>query len=147
MWHRLTGMQLQQELKKVEAVIDTVVDTHHLGFNQAVERYSKIITLFNECKGQVCWLTCTLDVSMHVPTLVSFWITFWITWCFNEGGSPQEELHRSSEPYWRGQYEFEGAVAPVHGPAGVILPFPGCTLDSCDSQTSGRTVEISALEI
>lgn len=50
-------LQLQQELKKVEAVIDTVVDTHHLGFNQAVERYSKIITLFNECKGQVCSAT------------------------------------------------------------------------------------------
>ena len=49
-------LQLQQELKKVEAVIDTVVDTHHLGFNQAVERYSKIITLFNECKGQVCFV-------------------------------------------------------------------------------------------
>jgi hypothetical protein len=46
-------VQLQQELKKVEAVIDNVVDTHHLGFNHAIERYSKIIALFNECKAQV----------------------------------------------------------------------------------------------
>lgn len=46
-------MQLEQELKKVEAVIDTVVDSHHLGFNHAIENYSKILTLFNECKTQV----------------------------------------------------------------------------------------------
>lgn len=45
-------MQLEQELKKVEAVIDTVVDSHHLGFNHAIENYSKILTLFNECKTQ-----------------------------------------------------------------------------------------------
>jgi hypothetical protein len=57
---RVLLMQLQQELKKVEAVIDTVVDTHHLGFNQAVERYSKIITLFNECKEQVSVAVNTL---------------------------------------------------------------------------------------
>lgn len=60
-------LQLQQELKKVEAVIDTVVDTHHLGFNQAVERYSKIITLFNECKGQVCYVA--ESVSLRVCSL------------------------------------------------------------------------------
>lgn len=46
-------VQLEQELKKVEAVIDTVVDSHHLGFNHAIENYSKILTLFKECKDQV----------------------------------------------------------------------------------------------
>lgn len=53
-------LQLEQELKKVEAVIDTVVDSHHLGFNHAIENYSKILSLFNECKAQVCdlWSFC-----------------------------------------------------------------------------------------
>jgi hypothetical protein len=47
------GLQLQQELHKCEGVIDAVVDAHHLGFNHAIENYSKILSLFNECKAQV----------------------------------------------------------------------------------------------
>eukprot|EP00892_Ulva_mutabilis_P005888 jgi/Ulvmu1/3671/UM017_0085.1 len=53
--------ELEQELKKVEAVIDTVVDSHHLGFNHAIENYSKILTLFNECKTQVAALRASFD--------------------------------------------------------------------------------------
>jgi Sec8 exocyst complex component specific domain len=46
-------VQLKQELDRCERVIDAVVDAHHLGFNHAIENYSKILSLFNECKSQV----------------------------------------------------------------------------------------------
>lgn len=46
-------MQLKQELERCERVIDAVVDAHHLGFNHAIENYSRILSLFNECKAQV----------------------------------------------------------------------------------------------
>jgi hypothetical protein len=49
----VSALQLQQELHKCEKVIDAVVDAHHLGFNHAIENYSKILSLFNECKAQV----------------------------------------------------------------------------------------------
>lgn len=46
-------MQLQTELQKCEGMIDNVVDSYHMGFNRAIQNYSKILQLFNDSQSQV----------------------------------------------------------------------------------------------